>query len=81
MEVYYSQGCERQILIDGDEQLDLNEVRAVWYRRIAIGARIPKTMDLQLRQASIGESRVTVMGMIASIKGFHLDPMPNIRRG
>ncbi|WP_026732077.1 MvdD family ATP-grasp ribosomal peptide maturase [Fischerella sp. PCC 9605] len=80
LEVYYSQGCERQILIDGDEQLDLSQVRAVWYRRIAIGARIPKTMDLQLRQASIGESRVTIMGMIASIKGFHLDPVPNIRR-
>ncbi len=80
LEAYYGTGYERFILTDGDEQLDLNQVFAVWYRRIAIGAKIPKNMDSQLRQASIGESRATIGGMIASIKSFHLDPLPNIRR-
>ncbi|KAB8314179.1 MvdD family ATP-grasp ribosomal peptide maturase [Tolypothrix campylonemoides VB511288] len=80
LDVYYGKGCERLILESDDQKLDLSEVSAVWYRRIAIGVRIPSTMDRQLRQASIGESRATIQGMIASIKGFHLDPIPHIRR-
>lgn len=80
LDVYYSKESERVILACDDQKLDLDEVSAVWYRRIAIGAKIPQTMDKQLRQASIQESRVTIQGMIASIKGFHLDPQPSIRR-
>lgn len=80
LDVYYSKASERVILACDDQKLDLDEVSAVWYRRIAIGAKIPQTMDKQLRQASIQESRVTIQGMIASIKGFHLDPQPSIRR-
>ncbi|MBE9197602.1 MULTISPECIES: MvdD family ATP-grasp ribosomal peptide maturase [unclassified Nodularia (in: cyanobacteria)] len=79
LDIYYSDS-QRCILIVDDQKLDLNEVSAVWYRRVGIGGRIPHTMDKQLRQASIQESRVTIQGMIASIKGFHLDPLPNIRR-
>lgn len=79
LDIYYSDS-QRCMLIVDDQKLDLNEVSAVWYRRVGIGGRIPHTMDKQLRQASIQESRVTIQGMIASIKGFHLDPLPNIRR-
>ncbi|MEH2410032.1 MvdD family ATP-grasp ribosomal peptide maturase [Nostoc sp.] len=79
LDVYY--GATEQVILSADDQkLDLSEVSAVWYRRIAIGSRIPTTMDKQMRQASIQESRVTIQGMIASIQGFHLDPLPNIRR-
>jgi len=80
LDVYYGKGTEQLILTCESEELNLQEVSAVWYRRIAIGQLIPTTMDEQLREASIQESRVTVQGMIASIKGFHLDPLPNIRR-
>lgn len=79
LDVYYS-ATEQVILSADDQKLNLSEVSAVWYRRIAIGSRIPTTMDKQMRQASIQESRVTIQGMIASIQGFHLDPLPNIRR-
>ncbi|MHC5937778.1 MvdD family ATP-grasp ribosomal peptide maturase [Nostoc sp.] len=79
LDVYY--GATEQVILEADDQkLDLSEVSAVWYRRIAIGAKIPDSMDRQMRQASIQESRVTIQGMIASIQGFHLDPLPNIRR-
>ncbi|MEH2459872.1 MvdD family ATP-grasp ribosomal peptide maturase [Nostoc sp.] len=79
LDVHY--GAIEQVILSADDQkLDLSEVSAVWYRRIAIGSRIPTTMDKQMRQASIQESRVTIQGMIASIQGFHLDPLPNIRR-
>lgn len=80
LDVHYGKGTERLILTFEQEKLDLREVAAVWYRRIWIGGRIPTTMDAQLRDASIKESRATVQGMIASLKGFHLDPVPNIRR-
>lgn len=79
LNVYYGKQKEQQILVDEDKKLDLSEVSAVWYRRIAIAQRIPNTIDSQLRQASVQESRVTVQGAIASIQGFHLDRLPNIR--
>jgi MvdD family ATP-grasp ribosomal peptide maturase len=79
LDIYYGKDSERLILADNDQKLDLSEVSAVWYRRIRMGARIPKTMDSQLRQAAIQESRVTIIGMIASIKGFHLDSQSSIR--
>jgi MvdD family ATP-grasp ribosomal peptide maturase len=80
LDAHYGKGTERLILTFEQEKVDLREVAAVWYRRIWIGGRIPTTMDAQLREASIKESRATVQGMIASLKGFHLDPVPNIRR-
>ncbi|MFH7028995.1 MAG: MvdD family ATP-grasp ribosomal peptide maturase [Heteroscytonema crispum UTEX LB 1556] len=79
LDVYYSNGCERQILTVDEQKLDLHQVSSLWYRRIAIGARIPNTMESQLREASIKESRATIGGMIASIKGFHFDKLQNIR--
>jgi MvdD family ATP-grasp ribosomal peptide maturase len=79
LDIYYSKDSEKVIVTCDDQQLDLNEVSAVWYRRIGIGAKIPTTMDKQFRQASVQESRVTIQGMIASIRGFHLDPLPVIR--
>lgn len=71
---------QRVVLSDGENHLDLDEVKSVWYRRIGIGNKIPTTMDMQLRNASIQESRATILGMIASINGFHLDQLVNIRR-
>ncbi|AVH71253.1 MvdD family ATP-grasp ribosomal peptide maturase [Nostoc sp. 'Lobaria pulmonaria (5183) cyanobiont'] len=79
LDIYYG-STKRVILSVDDQTLDLNQVSAVWYRRIAIGSKIPNSMDSQLRQASLKESRVSIEGMIASIRGFHLDPVPNIRR-
>ncbi|MDZ7955765.1 MvdD family ATP-grasp ribosomal peptide maturase [Nostoc sp. DedQUE09] len=79
LDIYYG-STKRVILSVDDQTLDLNEVSAVWYRRIAIGSKIPNSMDRQLREASLKESRVSIQGMIASIRGFHLDPLPNIRR-
>jgi len=58
----------------------LGTVSAVWYRRVAIGQRIPETMDPQLRRTAIDESRATVHGMIASLDAYHLDPVHRIRR-
>jgi MvdD family ATP-grasp ribosomal peptide maturase len=76
----YSGEEERLFLACEDYELDLSTVSAVWYRRVAIGQRIPETMDPQLRRAAIEQSRATVQGMIASLDAFHLDPVYRLRR-
>jgi MvdD family ATP-grasp ribosomal peptide maturase len=78
--VEYSGSRESLWLSAGDDELALDSVSAVWYRRVAIGNRIPETMDAQLRKASIGESRATIQGLIASLDAFHLDPVYRLRR-
>jgi MvdD family ATP-grasp ribosomal peptide maturase len=80
LDVYYSGKEERHVITHGNQHVNLNEVTSVWYRRVAIGAKIPETMNSQLRDASLGESRATFQGMLASIRGFHLDPLVNVRR-
>lgn len=81
LEIYYGRGTERKLLVSTDRgSLDLNEVTAVWYRRINIAGGLPPSLDAQLRQASAHESRVTVQGLIASLDAFHLDPLTVIRR-
>jgi MvdD family ATP-grasp ribosomal peptide maturase len=76
----YQGDTEQVIITDGEQKLDLSEVDSVWYRRMRYGQKIPKSMDKQYREASINECRATVRGMIASLKGFHLDKMSNVDR-
>ena len=78
--VRYDNGLQQFTLASEQGKLDLCEVSAVWYRRIDIGSKIPNTIDKQLRQASLLESRATIQGLIASLQVFHLDPVPVIRR-
>ena len=80
LDIYYGQGQEQLILTSGEEKLDLREVSSVWYRRIAMGARIPALMELQMRQASVQESRVTVRGLLASLQAFYLDPIIKVEK-
>lgn len=75
-----SDAGERAILVCGDETIDLRTVSAVWYRRVAIGQRIPAAMDPQLRRSAIEESKATVYGLIATMEAFHLDHVHRVRR-
>jgi MvdD family ATP-grasp ribosomal peptide maturase len=75
----YGGHTTRLALASGEAELDLSDVSAIWHRRLNIGGAIPKTMDPQLRSASVGESRATVFGMLASIKAFYMDRVQNIR--
>ena len=78
--VQYDNGSGQFTFANEQGKLDLCEVSAVWYRRIDIGGQLPQTLDRQIRHASVLESRATIQGMIASLKAFHLDPVPVIRR-
>ncbi|HEY9404262.1 MAG TPA: MvdD family ATP-grasp ribosomal peptide maturase [Pyrinomonadaceae bacterium] len=76
----YGDTSETLTLADGAATLDLRDVSAVWHRRLNIAGRLPGEMDSQLRQASRGESRATIMGMLASLDAFRMDAEPLIRR-
>jgi MvdD family ATP-grasp ribosomal peptide maturase len=75
----YGSDSTRLVLASEQAELDLQEVSAVWHRRVNVGGDIPKTLDPQIRSASIGESRATAVGMLASIKAFRMDQLQNIR--
>src|SRR5919112_717613 len=70
---YGAAGDERLTLTNEEGEFDLREVTAVWHRRISFGARLPKTLDHQLRNASLGESSAAAHGMLASLKAFRVD--------
>ena len=76
---HYGKGTKRLILTSEQGELDLEKVTAIWHRRLNIGGQIPTSMERQIRSASVGESRATVMGMLASLKTFRIDPVQRIR--
>jgi len=74
----YSGGQKGGIITDGEQKLELKEVSAVWYRRMRYGQKLPDGMDSQFREASLKECRLSIRGMIASLSGFHLDPIAKV---
>lgn len=76
----YSGDQKAGVITDGEQQLELTEVSSVWYRRMRHGQKLPDSMDSQFREVSLKECRLSIRGMIASLPGFHLDPMTNVDR-
>jgi MvdD family ATP-grasp ribosomal peptide maturase len=72
-------GMDRLTLTSPSEEIDLDDVTAVWYRRSHFGGAIPESMDRQLRAASVGECRATILGLIASLPAFQMDPIAIFR--
>ncbi|UCH95273.1 MAG: MvdD family ATP-grasp ribosomal peptide maturase [Candidatus Aminicenantes bacterium] len=68
------------VVISGPEgELNLEEITGIWYRRVQLGDKIPKTMDPELRKASILETRTVFFGFLESADTFVLDPVSKIR--
>lgn len=64
-------------------ELRLEDVTAIYYRRFAVGGRIPKDLDPQLRKPSVEESRRVVHGLMAVLAAtgaFALDRLDVVRR-
>jgi MvdD family ATP-grasp ribosomal peptide maturase len=76
----YSGDQKAGIITDGEQELELTEVSSVWYRRMRHGQKLPDSMDSQFREVSLKECRLSIRGMIASLPGFHLDPITNVDR-
>ena len=80
LSAYYGKaGDERLVLTNDEGEFNLREVTAIWHRRLNYGAQLPKTLDRQLRNASLGETRAAAQGMLASLKAFRMDALPHIR--
>src|SRR5262245_32170301 len=75
----YDNDSEELRLVSEEGEIDLREIAAIWHRRLNIGGRIPNTMDPQLRNASVGESRSAAQAMLASLSAFRMDHVPLIR--
>ncbi|HEV7889804.1 MAG TPA: hypothetical protein VGP08_04155, partial [Pyrinomonadaceae bacterium] len=77
----YGGGGEGRVTFGaGADEFDLNEVGAVWHRRLSVAARVPREMNAQLRAASVGESRAALLGVLAGLTAFRVDPEQAIRR-
>ncbi|AUX36458.1 MULTISPECIES: MvdD family ATP-grasp ribosomal peptide maturase [Sorangium] len=63
----------------GGGELDLGDVTAVWYRRVAFGRGLPASMDPQLRSASVQEAKQTVEGLLSALRVPQVDPLPAVR--
>jgi len=70
---------ERLTLTNDDGEFNLREVTAIWHRRLNLGARVPATLDRQLRHASLGEASAAAHGMLASLNAFRVDHVRHIR--
>jgi len=74
------EGPGRHVRLHGDGiDADLTQVGAVWYRRTRFGGRLPDTMDKQYKRAAVREIEATIIGMLASLDAFKLDPLPLVR--
>ncbi|HKY45801.1 MAG TPA: hypothetical protein VJM50_22105 [Pyrinomonadaceae bacterium] len=76
---YGTSGDERLTLTNDEGEFDLREVTAVWHRRLSFGARLPATLNSQLRHASISEASAAAHGTLASLKAFRVDHVQHIR--
>ena len=73
-------GDRRQVELARDgRELDLGDLEAVWHRRLSVASRLPETLEHQVRAASVKESRRVVLGLLASLSCFVLDPWGRIR--
>ncbi|HVG33984.1 MAG TPA: hypothetical protein VM911_12925 [Pyrinomonadaceae bacterium] len=76
----YERDDERLTLTNDAGEFNLREVTAIWHRRLNLGAQLPLTLDKQLRDASLAETRAAAHAMLASLKAFRMDAVENIRR-
>lgn len=57
----------------------LEDVHAIWYRRLDVAARLPAALEPRLRAPAVLEARTVVHGLLAAASAFRLDPPDNVR--
>jgi glutathione synthase/RimK-type ligase-like ATP-grasp enzyme len=75
----YEETRARRTLRLPEGTFDLGEVEAVWYRRFHAGAALPSALS-DLRQPCVDEARRTLLGTIAALDCFQMDPLESVRR-
>lgn len=61
-------------------RLDLSDVSAVWYRRLAVAGRLDPAIAPELKHAAMLEGSTVVGGLMASLTAFCLDPVHLVKR-
>jgi glutathione synthase/RimK-type ligase-like ATP-grasp enzyme len=80
LEMSYNMESEHIILQTPKVEIDLRDIDSVYYRRAAYGEKISMTMDSQYRNACVQESKITIEGLLTSLRAYHVDPLWNVRR-
>lgn len=58
---------------------ELDSFDAIWYRRFSAGVQLPQELG-DTREACMAEAKRTLLGTIACLECFQLDPVQNVRR-
>lgn len=74
----FVKGRLQRLLRTPGRTVDLEQLSAIWYRRLNVGAALPVSLG-ELRPACIDESRRTLLGAIAATRCFQLDPYAVVR--
>lgn len=61
-------------------RLDLSEVSAVWYRRLAVAGKLDPAIAPELKHPATLEAGTVIGGLLASLTAFCLDPVHNVKR-
>jgi glutathione synthase/RimK-type ligase-like ATP-grasp enzyme len=77
--IWQGPGAARSVLVTPEGTLDLREVRAIWFRWIDAGERLP-AMDGEYRAAAVCESTLLVESLAVELDAFQLDPIARARR-
>jgi len=67
-------------MISSAGEVDLDEVTAVWYRRLHVAAKLPATMHPEFHSPSVLESQTVFYGLLGSLKTFIMDPYMTVRK-
>lgn len=62
------------------KRLDLSDVSAVWYRRLAVAGKLDPAIAPELRHPATLESGTVIGGLLASMTAFCLDPVHKVKR-
>ncbi len=72
-------GGVRGALRTASETLSLADIGTVWYRRFAPGGRLSRGLDPQIRQASVDESRASLLGLLTALPARQVDRWQDVR--
>jgi glutathione synthase/RimK-type ligase-like ATP-grasp enzyme len=71
-------GSTSELRADG-QRIHSSEISALWYRRFWPAQALPKSLDPQVRNASIEESRRVLQGLLVSCPAFVMDRLERVR--
>ncbi len=66
-------------LVTPQGTFELSAFEALWYRRFSAGVQLPQDLG-DTREACMAEAKRTLLGTIACLDCFQLDPVANVRR-